>query len=157
MWGLQYKGITALVRTLWRLCEKSGEGFYNSTKQVFFLAHDCRIYDHVQGKNLLRKIKKWWNNYDHLLNKHCQRHNGPEGRVLLTKVTSLGHITSSQKKSWSYFIFIISTEQQLRNLNQISAFGLHLNFKILTKRSFRIPTKNNLYITSTKDQQQNTD
>ena len=28
--------------------------------------------------------------------KHCQRHNGPEGWVLLTKVTSLGHITSSQ-------------------------------------------------------------
>ena len=27
--------------------------------------------------------------------KHCQRHNGPEGWVLLTKVTSLGHITSS--------------------------------------------------------------
>ena len=27
--------------------------------------------------------------------KHCQRHNGPEGWVHLTKVTSLGHITSS--------------------------------------------------------------
>ena len=27
--------------------------------------------------------------------KHCQRHNGPEGWVLVTKVTSLGHITSS--------------------------------------------------------------
>ena len=27
--------------------------------------------------------------------KHCQRHNGPVGWVLLTKVTSLGHITSS--------------------------------------------------------------
>ena len=27
--------------------------------------------------------------------KHCQRHNGPEGWVLLTKVTSLGHITNS--------------------------------------------------------------
>ena len=27
--------------------------------------------------------------------KHCQRHNGPEGWVLLTKVTSLGLITSS--------------------------------------------------------------
>ena len=29
------------------------------------------------------------------LSKHCQRHNGPEGWVLLTKATSLGHITSS--------------------------------------------------------------
>ena len=27
--------------------------------------------------------------------KHCQRHNGPKGWVLLTKVSSLGHITSS--------------------------------------------------------------
>ena len=30
--------------------------------------------------------------------KHCQRHNGPEGWVHLTKVTSWGHITISQ--SW---------------------------------------------------------
>ena len=29
------------------------------------------------------------------LKKHCQRHNGPEGWVLLTKVTSSGYITSS--------------------------------------------------------------
>ena len=29
--------------------------------------------------------------------KHCQRHNGPEGWVLLIKVTSLGQITSSYK------------------------------------------------------------
>ena len=28
--------------------------------------------------------------------KHCQKHNGPEGWVLITKVTSLGHVTSSQ-------------------------------------------------------------
>ena len=38
-------------------------------------------------KNLAKKSKHQ--------NKHCQRHNGPEGWVLLTKVTSLGHITSS--------------------------------------------------------------
>ena len=29
------------------------------------------------------------------ISKHCQRHNGPEGWVLLTKVNSFGHITSS--------------------------------------------------------------
>ena len=34
-------------------------------------------------------------------------------------------------KSWLDFIFIISTKQQLQNLNQISAFRLNLNFKIL--------------------------
>ena len=41
-------------------------------------------------------------------------------------------------KSWSYFIFISS------NFNQISAFRLDFNFKILTKCSFTISTKNNL-------------
>ena len=49
------------------------------------------------------------------------------------------------KKSWSYFIFIISTKQQLQpNIFDISALQLNLNFKILTKHSFRISTKNNL-------------
>ena len=48
-------------------------------------------------------------------------------------------------KSLPDFIFIFSTKQQLQNLNQISAFQLNLNFKILTRRSFRISTKNNLH------------
>ena len=48
-------------------------------------------------------------------------------------------------KSLSDFIFMFSTKQQLRNLNQISAFRLNLNFKILTKPRFRISTKNNLH------------
>ena len=46
--------------------------------------------------------KKGWtensrlSNEDGLKSKHCQRHNGPEGWVHLTKVTSWGHITISQ-------------------------------------------------------------
>ena len=48
-------------------------------------------------------------------------------------------------KSRSDFIFILPTKQQLQNLNPISAFRLNLNFKILTKPSFRISTKNNLH------------
>ena len=48
-------------------------------------------------------------------------------------------------KSLPDFIFIFSTKQQLQNLNQISAFQLNLNFKILTKHCFRISTKNNLH------------
>ena len=48
-------------------------------------------------------------------------------------------------KSRSDFIFILPTKQQLQNLNPISAFQLNLNFKILTKPSFRISTKNNLH------------
>ena len=63
--------------------------------------------------------------------KHCQRHNGPEGWLLLTKVTSLGHITRSWifHKSWSNFIFRISSKHQLQNLNQASAFRLREGFK----------------------------
>ena len=48
-------------------------------------------------------------------------------------------------KPWSDFIFIISTKQQLQNLTQTLAFWLILNFKILTNRSFRISTKNNIH------------
>ena len=49
--------------------------------------------------------------------KHCQRHNGPEGWVLLTKLTSLGHITSSNT-----------------NLDQTSSESRPcINFKISTK------------------------
>ena len=40
---------------------------------------------------------------------------------------------------------MFSTKQQLWNLNQISEFQLNLNFRILTKPSFRISTKNNLF------------
>ena len=48
-------------------------------------------------------------------------------------------------KSWSNFVFRISTKHQLQNLNQTSAFRLNLNFKILTKTSFRITTKIKLH------------
>ena len=50
--------------------------------------------------------------------KNCQRHNGPEGWVLVTKVTSLGHFTS----------FRISTKNNLHNLNQGSAAKYWPNF-----------------------------
>ena len=49
------------------------------------------------------------------------------------------------QKTWSKFIFSISTKRQLQNLNQTSTFQLNLNFKILTKPSFRISTNVKLY------------
>ena len=58
------------------------------------------------------------------------RHNRPEGRVLVTKETR-----SKQ----------ILMKIHLLNLNQGSALRLNLNFKILTKPSFRIFAKNNLH------------
>ena len=41
--------------------------------------------------------------------KHCQRHNGPEGWVLLTKVTYFSHIKRSNTKYWPSTNFKIST------------------------------------------------
>ena len=49
--------------------------------------------------------------------KHCQRHNGPKGGVLLTKVTSLGHITN-------YYTNLDQTSSESRPST---------NFKISTK------------------------
>ena len=54
-----------------------------------------------------------------LYRKHCQWHNGPEGWVLVTKVTSLGHITSSQK------ILIIF---HLHNLDQAATSTKYQHF-----------------------------
>ena len=76
-----------------------------------------------------------------LLAKHCQRHNGPEDWVHLTKVTSWGHI-----KNWYTNLDQISssesrTKHQLQNFKQTSASRLNLKFKILSKPSFRISTK----------------
>ena len=61
--------------------------------------------------------------------KYCQRHNGPKGRVQLTKVTCLGHTISSYtnhfqdldqasiSKSQSYNT--MSTKPKLQNIDQI--------------------------------------
>ena len=43
-------------------------------------------------------------------------------------------------KSWSNFIFIISTKHQLQNLDQTSASWHNLKFKILTRPNFTIST-----------------
>ena len=48
-------------------------------------------------------------------------------------------------KSWSNFIFKISTKHSLQNPNQTSASRLNLIFKILTKASIKILTKKNLH------------
>ena len=48
-------------------------------------------------------------------------------------------------KSWSTFIFRISTKHQLQNLNQTSTSRLNLKFKILTTSSFTISTKIQLH------------
>ena len=70
------------------------------------------------------KIVVYWpsfHNDDELdgahITKHCQRHNGPEGSVLLTKVTALGHITN-------YYTNLDQTSSESRP---------NTNFKISTK------------------------
>ena len=88
----------------------------------------------------------WWLD-SCFLKKHCQRHNGPEGWVLLTKVTSWGHI-----KNWHTNLDQISssesrTKHQLQNFKQTSASRLNLKFKILSRISTKIQL-HNLYKTS---------
>ena len=46
----------------------------------------------------------------HIILKHCQRHNGPEGWVHLAKSNFL----RSYHKSWSHFIFRIPAKHQLK-------------------------------------------
>ena len=77
--------------------------------------------------------------------KHGQRHNGPEGWLLLTKETSLRHITSSYTNLDQISSSEISTKHQLQNLNQMSAFQLNLIFIMFTKPYFRISTKIKLH------------
>ena len=60
---------------------------------------------------------------------HYQRHNGPKGWVLLTKVTSLGYITSSYTNL----------------LDQASTSKSQPNISISTRPSFRISTKIRLH------------
>ena len=48
-------------------------------------------------------------------------------------------------KSWSNFIFRISTKHLLQNLDQISVSQLKFDFKSLTNPTFRIPTKIQLH------------
>ena len=65
--------------------------------------------------------------------KHCQRHNGGLSSGYQSNFFWSYHKFSN--KSWSDFIFIISTKQQFQNLSQISASQLNLNFKILTNQT----------------------
>ena len=66
------------------------------------------------------------------LEKHCQRHNGPEGWVHISRSQSWPNLASEY---WPRFNFINSTKNQQRNTDQTSASKsfLNLNFKLLTK------------------------
>ena len=70
------------------------------------------------------------NTFSLLGKKHCQRHNGPEGWVLVTKVTSLDHITSSQQ------IFI---RFHLHILDQAATSKPQPNISISTKLKLQNP------------------
>ena len=77
--------------------------------------------------------------------KHCQRHNGPEGWVLVTKVTYLGHITN-------YHTNLGQTSSESRPSTNYKISTKHqqnFNLKILTKPSFRIrPSYQSFFCTS---------
>jgi len=71
--------------------------------------------------------------------KHCQRHNGTEGWVLLTKVSSLGRIANSYTN-----LDQILPEDQLQNLNQTlkpCPQSLNKNLTLWPNFTFQICTK----------------
>ena len=85
------------ARTIWHQDRKRGQIGTKKANGKF----GTKISEGVQSSNILREGVK-----------HCERHNGPEGWV---------HITRSQftvHKSWTYFNFRISIEYQIQNLNQ---------------------------------------
>ena len=121
------------------------------TTCCFFCNHIWLMYVHCNGR-----AREFWCNIvsysttlfvGHWI-KHCHRHNGPEGRVQLNKVTSLGLITSSNTSLDQISSSDRPTKHQPQNLDQTSASRLNLRFKILTKPNF---------ITSTKHQREITD
>ena len=61
--------------------------------------------------------------------KHCQRHNGPEGWTLLTKVTALGHIESC----CTNIDQILSSESQPSINFEISTKHQHFNYTLTSK------------------------
>ena len=110
----------------------------------FAIVKTERIVSIFQLNHFLYPLKIRVSTLHRFFHKHCQRHNGPEGWVLLTKVTSLGHITSSNT-----------------NLDQTSSESRPcINFKISIKHHHFDKTKPesrptmNL-IAKTKHQQQN--
>ena len=101
---------------------------WNYTSNLCIFSVFCWTGDHIWQKHCLSLYLKYIKsalfieNYLHFM-KHCQRHNGPEGWVLLTKVTSLGHITSSytnldQTSSESRPSISILTKLKLKTLDQ---------------------------------------
>ena len=90
-----------------------GESAHNKAKRIIFKSwincHTCQIVTHETGVHhqicWMLATKNGFLFWIHapqtttlvcILFKHCQRHNGPDGWVLLTIVTSLGHIVSSR-------------------------------------------------------------
>ena len=71
--------------------------------------------------------------------KHCQRHNGPEGQVLLTKVTSWDQITSSYTN-----LDKISSSDSRPSITWISDKGSQWSDSRPIKNNF-IPLFQNLY------------
>ena len=84
-----------------------------SWKNAFFLT-TCTTFLRRWNSRFERKSRT----------KHCQRHNGPEGWVQLTKVTCLSHITSSRKNL---------DQDYLQNLHQASTSKFQPNISISSK------------------------
>ena len=77
-----------------------------------------------------------------------RRHNSQDISMLKEKIakgTTAPRVDWFLYKSWSNFIFRVSTKRQIQNLNQTWGSRINFNFKILTKPSIRISNKIKLH------------
>ena len=102
-------------KILWKLIRRTSRISQASSINLLFYAtippphthtqtnsHPVMIYSRGKSLMLVLKLLPWKKRKKQFLNiiiaiidKHCQRHNGPEGWVHLAKVTSWGHIRNS--------------------------------------------------------------
>ena len=105
---------------------------------------DFLYFPDMESHNLVQQTVQAWNIFTIELSQ-CNEW------VTLLYVSMVRYTTDCRLQRYNTYIYYN------QNFNQISASRLNLNFKILTKPTFRISTKIHLYNTSTKHQQQNTD
>ena len=106
----------------------------------------------VQLKKNMPHVKSHWRKIDfmQLINKHCQRHNGPilKFKILtkssfriLTKIQLHNLYKTSAAKWWTNSSFKILPELQLQNLDQPCAQSLNKSLALWTNFSFQICNK----------------
>ena len=94
----QFKGnvLEKCLRCKWWKCRNDWKVWRSWEMEFYFLMQRPIFLLHSTTAPFLPLSIIFWSTLtqSNIVKKHCQRHNGLKGWVLLTKVTSLGHISS---------------------------------------------------------------